>query len=72
MPLHRLVNPGPDALVCADGTFWEVGEQRTQDPAEHFTERALYTGRLTDLGDAADAEDTPRRGARRTQPEGAQ
>jgi hypothetical protein len=69
------MNPGPDALICADGSLWEVGEQRSQDPAEHFTERALYTGRLTDLGDAADADNAqaaPRRGARRTQPEGAQ
>jgi hypothetical protein len=68
MALHRLVNPGPDALICADGSFWEVGEQRDQDPAEHFTTRALYTGRLTDLGDAAAADS----GSKRTRDKGAQ
>jgi hypothetical protein len=55
MALHQLINPGPDVLITADGSLWEVGERREQETREHFTARALEHGRLVDLGRA----DTP-------------
>ncbi len=53
MPLHRIINDSGQAVYCADGSLWEAGEEREQDPTEPSTARSISLGHLNDLGEVA-------------------